>query len=300
MKNTTKKILSMLLAVIMLLSVMPVAYAQRPTYSPELEQYIDFWIKIESYRGNSYKSQSDEDEIFKILADVFNEHYSSEYDDFPPLGDTGIIWYEDIYNKNIDMDAISHFNQVGQIAINEIEAKIASGEIGVGINTYEFWKLYGGMFAYYDDVLIDDMFNGIQTTNSEFYQNLKAEMEEKDSLSPGNFANQTEYDAFIDNIFRPFCTMWFNCLDGNHPYGEYTSNGDATEESDGTKTATCEFCGATDTVIDEGSKLDNNDNSKCSCNCHKGGFMNLIWKILRFFYKLFGMNKTCSCGVAHY
>ncbi|MBR2886413.1 MAG: InlB B-repeat-containing protein [Clostridia bacterium] len=40
--------------------------------------------------------------------------------------------------------------------------------------------------------------------------------------------------------------------------------------------------------------------SKCSCNCHKTGFMGFIWKILRFFYKLFGMNKVCGCGVAHY
>ena len=39
---------------------------------------------------------------------------------------------------------------------------------------------------------------------------------------------------------------------------------------------------------------------KCSCNCHKSGFMGFIWKILRFFYKLFGTNKTCACGVAHY
>ena len=40
--------------------------------------------------------------------------------------------------------------------------------------------------------------------------------------------------------------------------------------------------------------------SKCSCNCHKTGFMGLIWKILRFFYKLFKMNKVCGCGIAHY
>ena len=40
--------------------------------------------------------------------------------------------------------------------------------------------------------------------------------------------------------------------------------------------------------------------SKCSCNCHKTGFMSFIWKILRFFYKLFRMNKVCGCGVSHY
>lgn len=43
------------------------------------------------------------------------------------------------------------------------------------------------------------------------------------------------------------------------------------------------------------SKSDN-----CSCNCHKSGFMGFIWKILRFFYKLFKTNKVCGCGVAHY
>ena len=51
MKST--KILSLILAVIMLLSIMPVAYAQRATYSPEIEEYIQLalhkpwalWIK---------------------------------------------------------------------------------------------------------------------------------------------------------------------------------------------------------------------------------------------------------------
>ena len=43
------------------------------------------------------------------------------------------------------------------------------------------------------------------------------------------------------------------------------------------------------------SKVEN-----CTCNCHKGGFNGFIWKLLRFFYKLFGMNKTCACGIAHY
>ena len=43
------------------------------------------------------------------------------------------------------------------------------------------------------------------------------------------------------------------------------------------------------------SKIDN-----CSHMCHKSGFMGFIWKIVRFFWKLFGMNPVCDCGVAHY
>ena len=42
-----------------------------------------------------------------------------------------------------------------------------------------------------------------------------------------------------------------------HSFTDYESNGDATCQADGTKTAECDYgCGATDTIADEGSKLD--------------------------------------------
>jgi len=41
-----------------------------------------------------------------------------------------------------------------------------------------------------------------------------------------------------------------------HTYGDYTSNGDATYDADGTKTAECSVCGEKDTVTDTGSKLE--------------------------------------------
>ncbi len=40
-----------------------------------------------------------------------------------------------------------------------------------------------------------------------------------------------------------------------HSFGEYVSNNDATTETDGTKTRTCEVCKYEETVTDEGSKL---------------------------------------------
>lgn len=76
--------------------------------------------------------------------------------------------------------------------------------------------------------------------------------------------------------------MLINCLDGNHPYGEYISNNDATEEADGTKTATCEFCGATDTVIDEGSKLVKEEENLSF-------FARLIALIKAFFERIFSI-----------
>lgn len=38
----------------------------------------------------------------------------------------------------------------------------------------------------------------------------------------------------------------------------------------------------------------------CSCICHKTGISEFFWRIIRFFQKLFGRNKICACGKAHY
>ncbi len=48
------------------------------------------------------------------------------------------------------------------------------------------------------------------------------------------------------------------------------------------------------------SNCDYDKSDDCSCNCHKSGLFNLIWKILRFIFKLFKTNKVCECGVVHY
>ena len=38
----------------------------------------------------------------------------------------------------------------------------------------------------------------------------------------------------------------------------------------------------------------------CDCNCHKKGIANFFFKIILFFQKIFRVNKTCDCGIAHY
>lgn len=40
--------------------------------------------------------------------------------------------------------------------------------------------------------------------------------------------------------------------------------------------------------------------SKCTCNCHKTGFVGFIWKIQCFFYRIFKINEVCDCGVKHW
>ncbi len=46
---------------------------------------------------------------------------------------------------------------------------------------------------------------------------------------------------------------------------------------------------------------DENDPETCSCFCHnQDGLAKFFFKILSFFYKLFGTNQYCDCGKQHY
>ncbi len=57
----------------------------------------------------------------------------------------------------------------------------------------------------------------------------------------------------------------------------------------------------TDISIDENDNISvTEEKSACNHICHKGGISKVFYKIARFFWKLFKINKYCSCGAAHY
>ena len=75
-------------------------------------------------------------------------------------------------------------------------------------------------------------------------------------------------------------------------YTQYPDPIPATGHADINHDNKCDGCGAAYT---------NGGTFLCSCSCHKSGMFNeLIYKILSFFWKLFGISKTCECGVVHY
>lgn len=41
-------------------------------------------------------------------------------------------------------------------------------------------------------------------------------------------------------------------------------------------------------------------NNNCSCIHHKSGIWNILYRILRLFWKLFNVKQICACGEAHY
>lgn len=95
-----------------------------------------------------------------------------------------------------------------------------------------------------------------------------------------------EYTDLGDGTHKADCTF---CKSGEiieaHTWGEYTPNGDATTEADGTKTAKCDKCDATDTVADEGSKLVE--------DIAQGNFFNnIVDKIMSFFESIINFFKN--------
>lgn len=95
-----------------------------------------------------------------------------------------------------------------------------------------------------------------------------------------------------------------------HSLGDFEIIKEASCIQNGLEVASCSNCEYSETKEIEayGHKFDkgvctecgDKQNENCSCNCHKTGIMSIIWKIIRFFWKLFKMNPICECGVAHY
>lgn len=48
------------------------------------------------------------------------------------------------------------------------------------------------------------------------------------------------------------------------------------------------------------SDIPEDPTENCSHICHKDGFLGFLWKILRFFMKIFGIKPVCDCGALHY
>lgn len=109
---------------------------------------------------------------------------------------------------------------------------------------------------------------------------------EEIAINPNNHIGETEIrDAKDSTCVEKGYAGDTYCLD----CGEKIETGKETEKNghkdvDGNNS--CDTCGET--------------LKECSHICHKTGFMGFIWKIIRFFFKLFKTNPVCDCGVAHY
>ncbi|MBQ7295219.1 MAG: hypothetical protein IJW86_03375 [Clostridia bacterium] len=92
----------------------------------------------------------------------------------------------------------------------------------------------------------------------------------------------------------PGHTSYLACR--NCPYAEEPTKIPKLGHADTNANGKCDRCGF------EMYEPDNGGTAACGCLCHDTSFFmaKIIYPIARFFWKIFGMNKTCSCGNKHY
>lgn len=96
----------------------------------------------------------------------------------------------------------------------------------------------------------------------------------------------------------------------NHDMSKFVTTKAPTCTEDGISTSTCSRCDycKTKELSPKGHNFEGGvctacgaeKDESCSCNCHKGGISGFFFKIILFLQRIFGINKICSCGAAHY
>lgn len=109
------------------------------------------------------------------------------------------------------------------------------------------------------------------------------------------------------------CSVCFNSYRGNetaaqgHDMTDFVVVEAPSCTKKGTQMAECTRCDYVESekIEETGHSFENGEciicgTTSCTHMCHKTGFMGFIWKIVRFFWKMFNMNPICECGVNHY
>jgi len=120
---------------------------------------------------------------------------------------------------------------------------------------------------------------------------LCGEMVEREVGEPTEHIWMTQ-TAEIATCTRPGHSEYKRCLiclkeDGRENYEQL-------KHTDGDGNGKCDYCNSAFYDDGEGSKT-------CGCICHKENFfMQIIYKIISFFWRLFKIGHSCDCGAVHY
>lgn len=129
------------------------------------------------------------------------------------------------------------------------------------------------------------------------YRETRSVSETKHNAGEAQIENLIEADCEHDGSYDEV----YYCVNAHMPSGivcgeelsRETIIIPATGHTDADNDGICDTCGKD---LGHGQPSE----PSCDCICHKTGFVGFIYKIVRVFWKLFRINKTCSCGAVHY
>lgn len=214
-------------------------------------------------------------------------YYDSYFSDIIILtdGDKKVIYCNGDRNFNVELIGTDD----GEMTYSVEKFDYVSGE-SFESKTFEKVKLEAGK-EMYSPVSVAD-----ETENIKLFVVETQNGEEIHSFEINTDGSETElahiYKPMIQN---PTCTekgfTIYSCSCGDSYIDNIT---DVIAHTDNNGDSCCDFCSKI--LVHENKP----DTDNCSHMCHKSGFMSFIWKIVQFFWRLFGMNPVCECGAAHY
>lgn len=248
----TKKLLAFLIAIIMIVSTMPVAFAQE-----ECEHgFYNFTGERPNLKEDGYcycykcgAKSINFTEVIDVLIDGMGIVFSS-YGTEEAFREAIYVW--DVVNSYVYGGSryeelgyyIADLTEEDQSLADEIVGKLKGIISDFEAKNYPviydaeemmYWYFWGFMARNYgSDILVldDSAFEEYEEAymyfvNRDIYEFFLADAEET-----------AEKGELLIHMFK----IVANCRSGNHTFGEYTDNGD------GTKTADCEYCNTVDTV----------------------------------------------------
>ncbi len=265
-------------------------------------EYLNCKLKLEAmYTGSDFDDQAYIDGASNILGKDFNSY--AEIDDYLATFEEEILNRFSAYclenseqhffceEEGIPYSFITETvkktdDKTGVTAEYPLEAFNGTPEMFISEGRKNanilFADLFGNFTSYDISFRIDNeevQPNGKVTVKIPLPENYNADLTLVCHID--NDCNVTYLDSYYENGYIVFET--------NH-FSEYVLIDKSSEITDEPSTEPDE----------PSTKPDEDDTSNCTCMCHKSGFMSFIYKIFRFFWKIFKTNPMCSCGITHY
>lgn len=313
-----KKMLSLTLAILLIFSCVPIFSAIEATpdekaFCEELIRYNSSYASYYNINGKGVNGTALYKYGYKDIYSAVDElPWFNEMNNFSSIGDWIKANPEKLDDCTTELKAIN----------DEWDAFAAEKGYVKILDLYDMYYMDTIMSYYHDsetEAKLVEFFENetdreaLQKIDDEFMAKMEDIMEkaENDATS----VVQKDFDEAFKDYYN-FVIQLVECFIGNHIVETYTdtgdgthkgdctfcktvniaethkfvtyiANNDATTEKDGTKTAKCEKCSATDTVTDEGSKLPAEEENSNFIEAFIKAIKDFFARIADFFKNLF-------------
>ena len=266
--KTTKKLLSLVLAIIMVMAVSPMAFA----YNFDVDAFMKIMVDYTTYQLNIYEPVGDmsSDDIRYRIREAYKSAIIKVGGEEASLD---LSWFEE--NPDKAELAFAEMNAVTA----KIEKSIAEGKLVVRVDASNFYSYYLIL-----GILYEDEYNKLFSEDSELekaFASFYAAGELLQKRYPDEVTQEMFDEAAAD--FRSYAVSCIACIEGRHEL-DYIVN------EDGTHYSYCDFCkteNVEEHTFEDGRCVCGAEEPVIEDNTDTGASVSFIQRIIDFFRSLF-------------